>query len=150
VTLRRRSQAGFSIAEVVVALGVLASVLISVAGMLVVANRLVRSGRGSSEALALARDLMEEMHSWGYRQTWVGLGCDPSMPVCECGDDDPALEPWSAMLQGELRDGSLTVRVEDLDPAGSLETSSGLRVTVTVRWTQDQRTREVSVQTVRI
>jgi hypothetical protein len=148
--VRRPRQSGFSIAEVVVALGVLASVLLSVAGMLVVANRLVRSGRGSSEALALARDLMEEMHGWGYRQTWVGLGCDPNQQACVRDEQHVALEPWRTMLEGDLQGGSLTLRVEDLDPTGTLETSAGLRVTVTVRWTQDQRTREVSVQTVRI
>ena len=43
---------GFSLAEVVVALGLLASVLLSIAGLVVMGARQLHGGRSSSEALA--------------------------------------------------------------------------------------------------
>ena len=87
----RTGEGGFSLAEVVVALGVLASVLISVAGLLVLGNRLVKAGRGNSEALAVARDVLEEMECWSFEQVYSTFGCDPAQPSCSASTDDPQM-----------------------------------------------------------
>jgi type II secretory pathway pseudopilin PulG len=144
------AQGGFSLAEVVVALGVLASVLISVAGMLVAANRLVRGGRGSSQALALARDFMEEQHAWGYRQILSVLDCEPSDDACFLDDTDPALASWKAMLTGELDGGTAAVRVESVEPGVPLGTTEAMRLSITVTWVQDHRVRDLTLGTVRM
>lgn len=141
---------GFSLAEVVVALGVLASVLISVAGLLVVGSRLVRNGRGTSEALSVARDLMEEMQGWGYRQTFSVLGCNEAMELCQVEPDDPPLTPWRDQVRALLHDGEARVRVQSLEPGVSLGDAQAVRVTVLVSWRQDQRTREIRVGMVRM
>ena len=50
--MRRRDEKGFSLIEVVIALGLLAGVLIAIAGLFILGGRSVKSGRTSSEALA--------------------------------------------------------------------------------------------------
>ena len=74
-----RRQAGFSLVEVVVALGLLAAVLISISGLFVLAHKQVDGGRKNSVALSVARDILEEMDGWSYRQLYQA-----SCPLCCC------------------------------------------------------------------
>jgi len=67
---RRQGEAGFSLVEVVCSIGLLGGVLISVAGLMVAGDRLVSSGRHSSEVLAVAQGIMEEMDEWSFRQSY--------------------------------------------------------------------------------
>jgi type II secretory pathway component PulJ len=52
--MRGRKETGFSLVEVVIALGLLAGVLITISGLFVMGAKQVKSGRASSEALAVA------------------------------------------------------------------------------------------------
>ena len=70
----RRNERGFSLVEIVVALGLLAFVLISIAGLFIIGGKQIKSGRTSSEAMALAREIHEEMNAWGYTQLWSVFG----------------------------------------------------------------------------
>ena len=72
----RQAAAGFSLVEVVVALGLLAGVLISISGLFVLANRQLDGGRNHSIALSVARDVLEEMDGWGFRQIYSTFGFD--------------------------------------------------------------------------
>src|SRR5258705_7067441 len=72
--MKRRDDEGFSLIEVVIALGLLAGVLIAIAGLFVMGGRSVKSGKTSSEALALGREIVEEMNAWGFTQTWENFG----------------------------------------------------------------------------
>ena len=74
--MRRHDARGFSLVEVVLALGILAGVLISIAGLFIIGGRQVKSGRTSSEALAQAKEITEEMNGWGYTQLWTNFGYD--------------------------------------------------------------------------
>ena len=85
-TRRESVECGFSLAEVVVALGLLAGVLISMAGLLVLGNRLVGAGRGSTAALAeadgqLLREILEAaaagMHALDAKMDAMLAGQDP-------------------------------------------------------------------------
>ena len=68
--MKRRREDGFSLIEVVIALGLLAGVLISVAGLFILGGRSVKSGRTSSEALAAGKEIVEEMNGWAFAQLW--------------------------------------------------------------------------------
>ena len=59
-----------------IALGLLAGVLITISGLFVVGAKQVKSGRTSSEALAVAKDIHEDMYGWGYSQLWGMFGYD--------------------------------------------------------------------------
>jgi prepilin-type N-terminal cleavage/methylation domain-containing protein len=72
--MSRRDQRGFSLIEVVIALGLLAGVLIAIAGLFILGGKSVKSGRTSSEALAAGKEIVEEMNAWGYSQLWSNFG----------------------------------------------------------------------------
>jgi hypothetical protein len=145
---------GFSLAEVIVALGVLASVLISVAGLLVVGNRLVHSGRGSSIAISVARDILEECDGRSFAGLYEGFGCDSALPACTVDTatpGDPAMAQWKEMVERELYEGFAQVRIESVeDSAPPLRDSRALRVTVSVFWTEGPRARNTRLTTVRM
>lgn len=66
--MRGRDERGFSLVEVIIALGLLAGVLVTISGLFVVGTKQVKSGRTSSEALAVAKEIQEDMYGWGYSQ----------------------------------------------------------------------------------
>jgi prepilin-type N-terminal cleavage/methylation domain-containing protein len=150
----REAQRGFSLAEVVVALGILASVLISVAGLLVVGNRLVKSGRGSSLALAVARDILEECDGRSFAGVYEEFGCDATQSICTIDTSlpvDPAMAQWKQMVDRDLFEGFVEVRIESVeDPAPSLQESRALRISVSVFWTEGPRARNARLTTVRM
>lgn len=146
--------AGFSLVEVVVALGLLACVLLSIAGLLVLGTRQVRSGRHSSEALAVARDVIEKIEGFGFRQIYWQFGCDAASASClvESGQNPQAVT-WHEQLKRTLPAGSeAEILLEGLDEGGSstrLDSADGIRVTVTVSWTEGLRPRRVRLVTMR-
>jgi Tfp pilus assembly protein PilV len=144
---------GFSLAEVVVALGLLAGVLLSVAGLLVIGSRQVRGGRSSSEALAAARAVVEEMRTWSFREVTgrFAVDCDPTQAACTVDSRTSvaaAAATWQADLADRLAGSHAEIVLEALD-AGSLDTAGTLRVTVTVFWRDGVRARQVGLATVR-
>ena len=76
--MKRKRQRGFSLVEVVVALGLLSAVLISISGLFVLAHKQVDGGRKHSVALSVARDILEEMDGWSFRQLYLEYGLDGS------------------------------------------------------------------------
>lgn len=151
---RHETERGFSLAEVIVALGVLASVLISVAGLLVVGNRLVKSGRGSSLALAVARDILEECDGRSFAGIYEQFGCDEVQPTCAVDTSSPVLSSmaqWKEMVEEELYEGFAEVLIESIEDGDlPLQESRALRITVSVFWTEGQRARNMRVATVRM
>jgi len=149
---RAAGAAGFSLAEVVVALGLLAGVLISVAGLLVLGNRQVNAGRSTSEALSVARDVIEEMKSWSFGQTITEFALDcPNLRSSTCLIDtqaSTATTAWQDELERLLTDGRAEIFIEGL--GSRLESARAIRVTVTVYWRQGLRDRSVSLATVRM
>lgn len=146
--------AGFSLVEVVIALGILGGVLVSVAGLLVIGSRQVTSGRNSSEALAVARTIVEELEGWGFRQTYRGFedpGCQPAAAAACTFDtsENAVAADWQAALEEVLNEPRAEVAVESLEGV-KLDASSGLRIRVTVYWTEGSRDREVTLTAVRL
>jgi prepilin-type N-terminal cleavage/methylation domain-containing protein len=151
---RGRGQRGFSLAEVIVALGILASVLVSVAGLLVVGNRMVKAGRGSSLALAVARDILEECDGRSFAGTYEVFGCDATQSSCTvdtASPVDPSMAQWKQMVEEGLYEGFAEVRIESAEDGDvPLQDSRALRVTVSVFWTEGPRARNTRLTTVRM
>ena len=77
-TLRRRPAPGATLIEVTIALGLLGSLLISAAGLAAFGSRQIRAGGSRSQALTIARSVVEEMAAWSFRQTYApGVLPDP-------------------------------------------------------------------------
>ena len=77
----RPGQQGSSLIEATLALGLMAAVLGSIAGLFMLGAGRVKSGRVSSQALAVARTILEEIESRNFRQTYEELGYDGVLSV---------------------------------------------------------------------
>jgi Tfp pilus assembly protein PilV len=162
--MHRRGERGFSLIEVVIALGLLAGVLISVAGLFILGGRSVKSGRTSSEALATAKQIVEQLDTWGYTQLWGKFGYDGkatsyTVDTATCVTAD--CTGWKNTLWSKLgTTAHATVKLESVTQGASAvpnfvdntgaTTARNVRVTVTVAWTQVMgRNRSVTVVTTR-
>jgi type II secretory pathway pseudopilin PulG len=160
--MREGGEQGFSLVEVVIALGLLAGVLITISGLFVVGAKQVKSGRTSSEAVAVGKEIQEAMVGWGYAQLWETFGYDGQATsyrvdtrVCS------ACNAWQTTLRTKL--GPSAYATIDLasvanstgttsnfaDPSGNILAKT-VRVSVTVSWTEvPGRPRSVTVGTTR-
>jgi type II secretory pathway pseudopilin PulG len=153
---------GFSLVEVIIALGLLAGVLITISGLFVVGAKQVKSGRTSSEALAVAKEIQEDMYGWGYSQLWGMFGYD-GRAVTYTVDSRAcaACSGWQSTLAAKLGPSArATIKIDSVAPAvGSVQNfadASGailaktVRVSVTVLWDElPGRERSVTLGTTR-
>jgi len=154
----RRNEHGFSLIEVVVALALLAGVLISIAGMFVIGARQVESGRESTEALSVARGIVEQINKWGFHQTYELFGADGSAATYTFDTrtitDPPTtgMAKWQPMLVQKIPGSYATISVTSLGPGTPpvLSATRAMRVVVTVRWAERLRQRQVQLATVRM
>ena len=158
-----RGERGFSLVEVVLALGLLAGVLIAISGLFVVGAKQVKSGRTSSEALAVAKEIQEEMLALGLLEDLDGRSATTARP--QATRWIPARTPpaivWQSTLQTKLGPSAFaTIEISSVADAcgasGNFADASGnilaknVRVGVTVSWTEvPGRARSVTVGTTR-
>lgn len=154
MTRSTASTKGFSLVEVVVALGLLAGVLLSIASLLVLSSRKVNSGRSSSEALSVAGDILEQMEGWGFRQVHSEFNCDGTADSCLVSSlSDPGAAPWQARLTETLGQGRAEIQLDGFDEAGAasaLDAARAIRVTVSVFWVEGLRPRSLRLATLRV
>lgn len=147
------AQAGFSLVEVIVALGLLAGVMLSVAGLFVVGERQVARGRHQSSALAVAQTILEEIGVWNHEATWErfdSIGDVATLTVITTDTNpDNIASKWQPFLRDTLANGRAEIRVESCDGA-NLNVSAAMRVVVTVLWDERARTRRMELAMVRL
>jgi type II secretory pathway pseudopilin PulG len=152
--MHRRAERGFSLVEVVIALGLLAGVLISISGLFVIGGNQVKSGRTSSEAIAVGRTILEEMNKWGFRQTYGMFGYDGAAASYSLDTrTNSYATKWQPLLTPKLVNSYATVQLQSLGPGGTppnLDATRAIRVLVTVNWDEGARHRTVQVGTVRM
>ena len=152
--MTRRREGGFSLVEVILALGLLAMALVSIAGLFVLGGRQVKSGRSSSEALSVARAILEEMEDGGFRRTYEIYGFDGAAASYVADTRSNAYASrWQPELDASLHDGYALVELTSVGPDGSrppMNRSLAIRVLVTVQWAEGRRHRELWLGTVRL
>ena len=154
-----RFEAGMSMIEVLIALGIMAGVLISVASLFVLGGQRVKGGRNMTQALAVASDITESLRTQGY------LSMPESMPSC-CGGgscdavtgctvdsrtDAFALTEWQPWVDQELYLGYAEITITPLGGSISPPTfasSDGIRVHVEITWNEGTSQRSVIQETV--
>jgi type II secretory pathway pseudopilin PulG len=149
---RGRSERGASLIEVTLALGLMAGVLGSVAGLFVLGAGGVQSGRTASAALAGARTIMEEIEGWNVQQVYrqFGLSGSASSYLVDTRTNGFA-DKWQPPLGERLGDSHATIAIASLEPgAPPLEDSWQVSVMVTVYWKEGTRTRSVRLGTVKM
>jgi len=154
--MRTRNQKGLSLVEVVLALGLLATVLISVAGLFVLSDRQLKSGRASTEALSVGRAIMEEMDGWGFHQTYQLFGYDGNATSYSVDSrTNTYASKWQATLNQSLGQSTshAIIDIQSLGPTGvavpNLDATHAIRVIVTVHWTEGLRQRQNQLAAVR-
>ena len=152
--MKSRSANGFSLVEVVLALGLLTGGLVTTAGLFIHGSRQVNSGRASTEALAVGSSILEEMGSWGFAQTYAAFGYDGtanSYTVDTRTNSDAST--WQSTLDDELFNAHALIELTSLSavgPAPQMSDTHAIRVVVIVHWDEGQRHRTVRIGTVRM
>jgi type II secretory pathway pseudopilin PulG len=160
--MRNSRQHGFSLVEVLLAMGLLAGVLIAIAGLFILGSREVKSGRTSSEALAVGKEIHEDLVGWGYAQLWGMFGFDGQATSYTV--DTRTCAPcagWQSTLAAKLGPSAYaSIKIESVAtiaaPATDFADGSGniaakaVRVSVTVNWTEvPGRDRSITLGTTR-
>jgi prepilin-type N-terminal cleavage/methylation domain-containing protein len=148
-----RGERGFSLIEVILALALLAAALVSITGLFVMGSGAVESGRTASEALAVARDIHEELEAVSLRQTYEFFGYDGALTsyLIDTRTSLPAAA-WQQVLAEKLPNAWATIALESLGPSTppALESTRAIRVSVTVFWTEGARARSIDLAAVRM
>jgi prepilin-type N-terminal cleavage/methylation domain-containing protein len=145
---------GFSLIEVLLALGMLAGVLVATATLFVVSDKSVRGGRTASEALSIARSITEEIQGWGFHQTYRAFGLDGTLASYTVDTrSNGYARRWQTSLPEKLHQGYATIELASLGPGGTapaLVDTNAIRVLITVHWDEGPRHRSIELATVRM
>ncbi len=150
----RIAQSGFSLIEVILAMGLLGGVMISISSMFIIGGREVKSGKQTTEALTIAQDIVEEIKTFSYRSTYTffgGVETDTTLQADSSSPGDPA-DKWQPGIDPKLNLGRALIDVIPMggpDSPPQMDSADFLIVRVTVEWSQGQRSRSVSLQSLR-
>ena len=152
------SQAGMSLVEVLIALGIMAGVLISVASLFVLGGQRVKGGRDMTQALAVASNITEDLRTSGF------LSMPESMPSCclpncdastgctvDSTVDTFALAEYQPWIDQELYQGRAEITITPIGGATvppNFASADGIRVRVEILWSEGTSQRSVTQETV--
>lgn len=150
----RGAQAGMTLAEVVVALGVLAGVLVSVASLFVLGGQRVKSGREMTEATTIAGDILESLNSTGFNQMTTLFPTCTTTTGCTIRTDvdSYASSQWQSLIAQTLNQGRGEITLTPIGGSASPTTftsAEGIRIQVRIVWTEGTNTRSFVVETMR-
>jgi len=145
-------EAGFSLIEVIIAIGVLAGVLLSIASMFILGGRQVKTGKTLTEATVLAQGLMEQFDKESFNALYLNLGAaatDTTRTVQSTTTGSP-IQSWQTEIARKLNSGSASVRIDAMGPSSpNFGSAAGIKVTVTLSWNELGRAQSVAMSTVR-
>jgi len=147
---RRRREAGFSLVEVLVALGVLAGALLSIGSMFILGGRQLKAGRTMTEATVLTHDMMETFDRLSFVSLYTSFGAgaaDATWRVSSAGAGNP-ITPWQAEISRKLSNGAATFTLEPIGES-RFGNAVGIRVTAEVTWSEAGGVQSVTLSTVR-
>jgi len=151
----RSSASGFSLVEVMLALGLLSAVLISITSLFIIGGRRVAQGRERTEALSVGTHVMESLDQMSYRGLYTNFttASNPGAatgPLVIDSRTNPAAQSlgWQTLIDSKMEGAFVTVTIARI--AGTdFRSARALRVTTTVTWDDLNRTRNLSLETVR-
>lgn len=155
---RAGSAAGYSLIEVLAAIGLMGGVIVVIAGLLAVGARSVHSGRNVTTATAIGKTVMEDVLAWPYGRVWEqagGAGSDTSTSwsttqanpaftgSADAAEMSATCDAWREDVAA-LPNGVLAYQVDGLEavPAGGSDGLTAftearlLRVVVLITWTE--------------
>ena len=149
---RGRTESGFSLIEVVIAIGVMAGVLLSIASMFIMGGRQVKTGKTITEATALAQDLMEAFDKQSFVALYTQLGAattDSTFTVLSTTTGSPIVS-WQTEIARKFANGVGQVTIDAMgNGTPTFGSCTGIKLTVTVSWSELGRPQSVKLSTVR-
>jgi hypothetical protein len=152
VTRGRTTERGFSLVEVIIAIGVLAAVLISIASMFILGGRQVKEGKTLTEATALSHDIMETFDKISFASLYgtFGAASTASSVAVASTTSGSALAPWQPEIIRKLDGGSATATLVAMGPGTpTFGTAVAMKLTIQLAWTELGRPQTVTLSTVR-
>ncbi|HXH27582.1 MAG TPA: hypothetical protein VNL37_00960 [Candidatus Polarisedimenticolia bacterium] len=148
----RQADRGFSLIEVVLAIGLLAGVLISIASMFLLGGRQVKTGKTITEATTMANDFMEQLEQRSFTALYTSLGAaatDTTKTVFSNVTGSP-IASWQPTISAALQQGVASVTILPKGPGTpTFGSATGIRVTVTLTWSDLGHPHTVAVSTAR-
>ncbi len=147
-----RDELGFSLAEVVIAIGVLASVLISISSMFILGGRQVKAGKTMTEATALVHDIMETFDQQSFTSLYLNLGATAasSSRSVDTNVTGSPVAAWQPEISRKLENGWARVTILAIGSGTpTFGTAAGIRLTTVLTWTELGRQQTVRISTVR-
>lgn len=149
-----RGEAGFSLIEVTLALGLLATVLISIASLFIMGGKQVKTGKSTTTAAAISHEIMERIEQKSYTDTYLyfgGTDSSTSVAVNTFTSGNNATQ-WQAEIGSKL--GPQAKAFIDVTPLGNasplnMGNSQALQVRVTISWNELGRSKSVSLESIR-
>lgn len=152
---QRHRQGGFSLVEVSLAIGLLGAVLVAISSLFIIGGKRVRQGRERTEALSVATHVMETLNQMSYRGLYTNFSAD-SNPGAAAGPltidsrttTFAAATGWQPLIDEKIEGGYALVTLTRIAGA-DFRSSEGIRVRTTVFWEDLNRTRNLTLETVR-
>lgn len=148
----RGGERGFSLVEVIIAIGVLAGLLLSIATMFILGGRQVKNGKTITQATTLVQDIMEEFDRASFTGLYTSLGAaatDTTRTVLSTTTGSP-IAPWQSEVQRKLDNGVATVTIDAVGPGTpNFGTAAGIRLTIGIAWNELGQQHQVRMSTLR-
>jgi prepilin-type N-terminal cleavage/methylation domain-containing protein len=151
-TGQARDERGFSLVEVIVAIGVMASVMISISSMFVLGGRQVKAGKTMTEATTLVHDMMETFDQQSYTSLYLNLGATGAQSTHfeDTNAVGSKIAAWQPEITRKLENGWARVTILAVGPGTpTFATAAGIRLTTELQWTELGRQQTVRISTVR-
>ena len=149
---RLAGERGFSLVEVIIAIGVLAGLLLSIATMFILGGRSVKNGRTITQATALVQDMMEEFDRASFVGLYTTLGAastDTTRTVLSTTSGSP-IQGWQAEIARKLNNGVATVTIDAVgNGTPNFGAAAGIKLTIDVSWNELGQAHSVRMSTLR-
>ena len=156
--MTRKNEAGYSLVEVLIALGLMSGVMVAVCSMFVLGGTYVKAGKQLTQATALSQDMMEDLNKYSYSGAYLLLqGGTPDPNATSVTSDTRVVgsvadTTWGSNIRTKLFQGYAVVSMQPIGGTASpprFATGEGVRVTITLGWKEMRRNRSVKIENVR-
>ena len=151
--MTKRAESGLGLIEAIVSLAMMSAVMVTIGSLFVVGQQQLKSGRTSTEALSVAQSILETMEGWGFGETYSRFGYDGTATSYTVDSrTNGAAAAWQTALSGKLRGGYATIQLASLASGTppAMTGASAIRVTVTIVWSERDRSRTIRLATVKM
>ncbi len=147
-----KQEKGFSLIEVIIAIGVLSGVLVSISSMFLLGGRQVKVGKTMTQATALCHDIMESFDTRSFTALYVDLGAASTATTHTVFSNvsGSAIEAWQTEISRKLEGGVASVAITPMG-AGTpnFGSATGIRINVNLTWNELGRPQTVRLSTTR-